>query len=43
MSGPLGFPWGTFAALLVVAGSVAAAVVYAAMTGRSPGRGDGDE
>jgi hypothetical protein len=43
MPGPLGFPWGTFAALIVLAGSVVAAVVYAAATGRSSDKGDGDE
>jgi hypothetical protein len=43
MPGPLGFPWGTFAALLVLGGSVVAAVVYAVVTGRSTGRGDRDE
>lgn len=43
MSGPLGFPWGTFAALIVLVGSVVAAIVYAAVTGRSSGKGDGDE
>jgi hypothetical protein len=43
MPGPLGFPWGTFAALIVLAGSVVAAIVYAVAAGRSSGKGDGDE
>jgi hypothetical protein len=43
MPGPLGFPWGTFAALLVLAGSIIAAIVYALVTGRSSGGGDSDE
>lgn len=43
MPGPLGFPWGTFTALLVLAGSVVTAIVYALVTGRSSGAGDDDE
>jgi hypothetical protein len=43
MPGPLGFPWGTFAALLVLGGSVVAAIVYAVVSGRSSAGGDRDE
>ncbi len=43
MPGPFGFPWGTFAALLVLAGSVVTAIVYALVTGRSSSGGDDDE
>jgi len=41
MAGPLGFPWSTFAALVVVVASVVLAVVYALVTGR--GRRGGDD
>jgi len=43
MSGPLGFPWGTFAALIVLVGSIATALVYALVTGRSSRGGHDDE
>lgn len=38
MSGPFGFPWSTFAALLVVAGSIAVSVIWAARAGSGDGR-----
>ena len=34
MAGPLGLPWATFAALLVVIASVALAVIWSVVTGR---------
>ena len=43
MAGPLGLPWSTFAALVVVVASVVLAVVYALVTGRARGRGGDDE
>ena len=42
MPGPLGFPWPTFAALVVVAASVALSIVWSVLTGRRGG-GPGDE
>jgi hypothetical protein len=42
MSGPFGFPWSTFSALIVVAASVVLAVVWSILTGRRGG-GPGDE
>lgn len=38
MSGPFGFPWSTFAALLVVAGSIAVSVIWAARVGSDDGK-----
>lgn len=38
MSGPLGFPWPTFAAFLVVAASLALSILWALL-----GRGGGSE
>ncbi len=44
MTGPFGFSWGTFAALLVVAGTVLLAIVWAVMTAmRDDDTGGGDE
>lgn len=43
MPGPLGFPWGTFVALIVIAGSIVTALVYALVTGRSSRGGGNDE
>ena len=39
MTGPLGLPWPTFAAFLVIAASIAIAIVWAAAQG-SGGRHD---
>jgi hypothetical protein len=41
MAGPLGFPWSTFAAVLVIAASIVIALVFAAT--RPSGKGDRDE
>ena len=46
MTGPFGFPWSTFAALLVVIGSIAVSVIWAARAGRDDEeerRGERDE
>jgi hypothetical protein len=40
MEGPMGLPWSTLAALVVVAGSIVVAVVWAFITRDGGGRGD---
>lgn len=40
MTAPFGFSWGTFASLIVVAGTIALAIVWSALASR---RGDGEE
>ena len=42
MTGPLGLPWPTFAAFLVVAASVALSIVWSILAGRGDG-GANDE
>jgi len=44
MTAPFALPWGTFTALLVVAGTIALAIVWSALSSRrGGGEGDGDE
>jgi hypothetical protein len=43
MGGPFGFSWGTFAALLVVAGTVLLAIVWAIVTARRDRDGGGGD
>lgn len=43
MTAPFALPWGTFAALVVVAATIALAVIWSAVTARGGGKEDGDE
>jgi len=44
MTAPFGFSWGTFAAILVVAGTIALAIIWSALSSRrGNGEEDGDE
>lgn len=44
MTGPFALPWGTFASLVVVAATIALAIVWSALASRrGDGEGDGDE
>ncbi len=44
MTAPFAFSWGTFAALLVVAATIALAIIWSVFASRrDSGEGDGDE
>jgi len=44
MTAPFGFSWGTFASLLVVAATIALAIIWSALSSRrDDGEEDGDE
>jgi hypothetical protein len=44
MTAPFGFSWGTFASLVVVAGTIALAIIWSLLASRrDDGEGDGDE
>jgi len=43
MTAPFGFSWGTFAAILVVAGTIALAIIWSMLASRRDGEEDGDE